>query len=58
LTLSNLIDIQKDYDELQVTEVPKPRVKEGEVLVKVEAAGVNFADLLYVSALELQCPMC
>ena len=31
-----------------MTEVSKPQRKEGEVLVRITAAGVNFVDLLYV----------
>lgn len=34
---------------LQVGEAPDPQPKPGEVLVNVEAAGVNFADLLMIS---------
>ncbi|CZR56041.1 related to quinone reductase [Phialocephala subalpina] len=43
-----LIDkfVQK-YDDIQISEVSQPRAREGEVLVKIEAAGVNFVDLLY-----------
>jgi NADPH2:quinone reductase len=33
-------------DVLEVRDVPKPQVRPGEVLVRVEAGGVNFADLL------------
>lgn len=43
------IDQFQDYDEIKVSEVPQPRPREGEVLVKIAAAGVNFVDLLYVS---------
>lgn len=32
---------------LRIAEVPKPEVKPGTVLVKVRAAGVNFADTLF-----------
>ena len=38
----------KEYHELEVSEVPKPQVKDEEILVRVAAAGVNFVDLLYV----------
>jgi len=34
-------------EELRYEEVPKPEPKEGEALVKVEAAGVNFIDVYY-----------
>ncbi|KAG0645456.1 NADPH:quinone reductase [Hyphodiscus hymeniophilus] len=37
----------KDYDEIEVSEIPKPQTKDGDVLVQVAAAGVNFVDLLY-----------
>ncbi len=33
-------------DVLQVHEKPEPIPKEGEVLVRVRAAGLNFADIL------------
>jgi hypothetical protein len=48
-----LADLSQDYDEIRVSEVPKPQPKEGEVVVRVTAAGVNFVDLLYVSLLTL-----
>jgi NADPH:quinone reductase len=32
---------------LKVAEVPKPEVKPGNVLIKVRAAGINFADTLF-----------
>jgi hypothetical protein len=44
-----LADFSQDYDEIRVSEVTKPQPKEGEVVVRVIAAGVNFVDLLYVS---------
>jgi NADPH:quinone reductase len=34
-------------DVLKIAEVPKPEVKPGTVLIKVRAAGVNFADTLF-----------
>ncbi len=37
-----------DLDALAVEEVPAPEPGEGEVLIDVHAAGVNFADLLIV----------
>jgi len=37
-----------NYDDLAIRKVPKPRPKEGEVIVQIAAAGVNFVDLLYV----------
>jgi hypothetical protein len=42
-----LIHSQK-YDEIKISEVTKPRAKEGEVVAQIAAAGVNFVDLLYV----------
>ena len=36
-------------DALEIAEVPKPTPGPGEVLVKVEAAGLNFADVLTAS---------
>lgn len=36
-------------ESLQVEDVPEPVAKEGEELVKVEAAGVNFADTMAAS---------
>jgi NADPH2:quinone reductase len=36
-------------DVLEVTEMPRPTPTAGEVLVKVEAAGLNFADVLTAS---------
>ncbi|MFQ5523264.1 MAG: NADPH:quinone oxidoreductase family protein [Acidimicrobiia bacterium] len=38
-------------DALQVGELPEPTAGPGSVLIRVEAAGVNFADLLMVSGL-------
>lgn len=37
-----------DLDDLGIEDVPSPEPGEGEVLVEVHAAGVNFADLLIV----------
>ena len=37
-----------DLDALAIEEVPAPVPGEGEVLIEVHAAGVNFADLLIV----------
>ncbi|KAG4427847.1 hypothetical protein IFR05_016672, partial [Cadophora sp. M221] len=34
-------------DDIEISEVPNPEPKDGEVLVQIEAAGVNFVDLLY-----------
>ena len=34
---------------LQLTELPKPSPGPGQVLVRVEAVGLNFADILYVA---------
>jgi len=44
-----LLKYSQNYDQIQVVEVSKPILKDGEVLVKVAAAGVNYVDLLYVS---------
>ncbi|KAG9236455.1 quinone oxidoreductase [Amylocarpus encephaloides] len=35
------------YDEIKISNVPKPQPQDGEVLVQIAAAGVNFVDLLY-----------
>jgi NADPH:quinone reductase len=32
---------------MKIAEVPKPEVKPGMVLIKVRAAGINFADTLF-----------
>ncbi|HYL59096.1 MAG TPA: alcohol dehydrogenase catalytic domain-containing protein, partial [Candidatus Acidoferrales bacterium] len=32
---------------MKLTEVPKPEVKPGTVLVRVRAVGINFADTLF-----------
>ena len=32
---------------MKIVEVPKPEVKPGTVLIKVRAAGINFADTLF-----------
>jgi len=37
----------KNYDEIQVSEVANPQLKDGEVIVQIAAAGLNFVDLLY-----------
>lgn len=42
ITLSN----PEDKRSLELTDVPDPRLRDGEVLVKVAAAGVNRGDLL------------
>ncbi|KAH7379712.1 quinone oxidoreductase [Cadophora sp. MPI-SDFR-AT-0126] len=34
-------------EDLKISEVPDAEVKDGEILVQIEAAGVNFVDLLY-----------
>lgn len=34
---------------LELTDLPKPHPGPGQVLIKVEAAGLNFADILYVA---------
>ncbi|KAI4594456.1 hypothetical protein KJ359_008245 [Pestalotiopsis sp. 9143b] len=39
----------EDYTEVDVSEVPIPKVEDGDILVQVKAAGVNFVDTLYVS---------
>ncbi|ADI15865.1 Alcohol dehydrogenase zinc-binding domain protein [Truepera radiovictrix DSM 17093] len=36
-------------DVLELTELPVPEPRSGEVLLKVEAAGVNFADIMVVA---------
>ncbi|KAH8594736.1 zeta-crystallin [Bisporella sp. PMI_857] len=36
-----------DYSEIEVSEVPDPSPKNGEVKVQIAAAGVNYVDLLY-----------
>lgn len=41
-------DLNQNYDEIRVSEVSEPTQKDNEVLVRVEAAGLNFVDLLYV----------
>jgi synaptic vesicle membrane protein VAT-1 len=51
------IDRPGGYDALQVVQAPDPKPGPGQVLVDVEAAGVNFADCvvrmgLYASAKE------
>lgn len=46
-------DRSQNYDEIRVSEVPNPIQRDGEVLVRVKAAGLNFVDLLYVSDSEL-----
>ncbi|KAE8449486.1 hypothetical protein EG329_008094 [Mollisiaceae sp. DMI_Dod_QoI] len=37
----------RNYDEIEISEVRQPCPREGEVLVKIAAVGVNFVDLLY-----------
>ncbi|KAL5327682.1 hypothetical protein ACEPPN_005384 [Leptodophora sp. 'Broadleaf-Isolate-01'] len=34
-------------EDIRISEIPVPEPKDGEVLVQIEAAGVNFVDLLY-----------
>jgi NADPH:quinone reductase-like Zn-dependent oxidoreductase len=38
----------QDLDEINVSEVATPQADEGEVIVQIAAAGVNFVDILYV----------
>ncbi|WP_034769329.1 alcohol dehydrogenase catalytic domain-containing protein, partial [Hyphomonas sp. CY54-11-8] len=38
--------ITDDFSGLEVRDIPVPQPGEGEVLVRVKAAGVNFPDLL------------
>jgi hypothetical protein len=42
-------DCSQVYDQLAVADVADPVRKEDELLINIEAAGVNFVDLLYVS---------
>ncbi|KAI1327546.1 zeta-crystallin [Xylariaceae sp. FL0255] len=35
------------YDEVRVTDIPRPARKDNEILIQVRAAGVNFVDTLY-----------
>ena len=42
-----LIDKIGGPDVMKIAEVPKPEVKPGTVLIKVRAAGINFADTLF-----------
>lgn len=51
-------DLNQSYDEIRVSEVPEPIQSNGEVLVRVEAAGLNFVDLLYVRNLEYLYAVC
>lgn len=37
----------EDYTEVDVSKVPIPKVEDGDILVQVMAAGVNFVDTLY-----------
>lgn len=39
----------KRIEDVVVSNVPEPVVLDGEVLIDIAAAGVNFVDLLYVS---------
>jgi NADPH2:quinone reductase len=42
-----LIDKVGGPEVMKIAEVPKPEVKPGTVLIKVRAAGINFADTLF-----------
>ncbi len=44
-----MLILTQNYDEIEISEVRQPCPREGEVLVKIAAVGVNFVDLLYVS---------
>lgn len=44
-----MLTLPQSYDEIKVAEVPEPRPKDDEVLVKIAVCGVNYVDLLYVS---------
>ncbi|KAG9243647.1 zeta-crystallin [Calycina marina] len=37
----------ENYNDIKVTEVTRPNPKNGEILIQIAAAGVNFVDLLY-----------
>lgn len=39
---------RKNYDSIQISSTPQPIPRDGEVLIKIAAAGVNYVDLLYV----------
>ncbi|KAH8682608.1 hypothetical protein BX600DRAFT_544949 [Xylariales sp. PMI_506] len=41
----------KNYNELQLSELPTPRPNDNEILILVKAAGVNFVDTLYAKGL-------
>ena len=43
----------EDLGQINVSNVPQPRAKSDELLIKVVAAGVNFVDILYVGYLSL-----
>lgn len=51
--ISLLIE-HKGIDDIKVSSIPIPIPAEDEVLVKIEAAGVNFIDQLYVNLPALQ----
>ena len=34
------------YDKLKIQQKPKPKAEKGEVVVKVKATGINFAELM------------
>ena len=48
--------VSQKIEDVKISEVPNPEVKDGEVLVRIEAAGVNFVDLLYVCSSYLLLP--
>ncbi|KAH7018543.1 zeta-crystallin [Microdochium trichocladiopsis] len=44
VVINNFVD---SYDDVKVSEVPRPVPNDDEVLIQVHAAGVNFVDTLY-----------
>jgi NADPH:quinone reductase-like Zn-dependent oxidoreductase len=46
---SSPLTFTQDYDEIKVSDAPKPESKVGQVLVRISAVGISFVDLLYVS---------
>ena len=54
----NVTYIYQDLDDIKISKVPQPQAKDGEVLVQIVAAGVNFVDILYVSFIPTWVQLC
>ena len=51
-----LIKQSDPFNSFEIQDLPKPRPKAGEVLIKVSASGLNFADVMARKGLYKEAP--